>query len=171
MISHDTYSLTRWGTSMMDGVHVRPAERSDIKGLLALYTELAEGREVSVPISAAESGPVLDAIMANPERRLLVAAADSVIAGSIDLIIIPNLTHHGRPWAIVENVIVDQNYRRAGIGTALMERGLAEARDAGCYKVQLHSGKQRLGPHAFYRSLGFDAVAEGFKIYFDRTAG
>jgi len=38
---------------------------------------------------------------------------------------------------------------------------------ANCYKVQLHSGKQRSEAHAFYRSLGFNVVAEGFKVYLD----
>jgi hypothetical protein len=41
------------------------------------------------------------------------------------------------------------------------------ARTAGCCKLQLVSGKPRAEAHEFYRSLGLDAVAEGFKIYFD----
>ena len=45
---------------------------------------------------------------------------------------------------------------------------LEVARDAGCCKIQLLSGKPRAEAHAFYRSLGFEAVAEGFKLYFDR---
>ncbi len=41
------------------------------------------------------------------------------------------------------------------------------ARAAGCCKVQLLSGKHRAEAHEFYRSLGLEPVAEGFKIYFD----
>lgn len=151
----------------MDTVEVRRAGRNDIAGLLALYVELAEGRDVSVPASPVDSGPILEAIMADQARHLLVGVIGDDIAGSVDLVVIPNLTHHGRPWAIVENVIVTQRYRRAGVGTALMTEALAEARAEGCYKVQLHSGKQRTGAHSFYRALGFDSIAEGFKIYFD----
>jgi GNAT superfamily N-acetyltransferase len=82
-------------------------------------------------------------------------------------VVVPNLTHRGEPWAIVENVIVASAARRTGVGRALMARLIELARAAGCYKLQLLSGKHRAEAHAFYRSMGLDAVAEGFKIYFD----
>ena len=68
---------------------------------------------------------------------------------------------------MAENVIVAAAYRRTGVGRALMQYAIDQARAAGCYKLQLTSGKQRAPAHAFYRSLGLDAIAEGFKIYFD----
>jgi GNAT superfamily N-acetyltransferase len=153
----------------MNDVIVRSAQASDIGGLLELYTELAEGRGESVPSTAEAGRPILDAIIDDPARHLLVAVVGGDIAGSVDVIVIPNLTHNGRPWAIMENVIVAQRHRRAGVGSALMRSALAEAIKAGCYKMQLHSGKQRSGAHAFYRALGMEAVAEGFKIYFSAS--
>ena len=77
---------------------------------------------------------------------------------------VTNLTHTGRPWAVVENVVVAHVHRRRGVGRALMQEAMAQARRVGCYKVQLTSGKHRAEAHAFYRSLGFEAVAEGFKV-------
>ena len=62
-----------------------------------------------------------------------------------------------------------QRHRRAGVGAALMRSALAEVTKAGCYKMQLHSGNQRSGAHAFYRAFGMEAVAEGFKIYFSAS--
>ncbi len=49
----------------------------------------------------------------------------------------------------------------------LVERLLADARAAGCYKVQLLSHKRHSedGAHAFYRAMGFEAEAEGFRRY------
>ena len=89
------------------------------------------------------------------------------MAGTVDVLTVTNLTHGGRPWAVVENVVVAGAHRRRGIGRALMHEAMGQARRAGCYKVQLTSGKHRADAHAFYRSLGFEAVAEGFKAYFD----
>ena len=43
------------------------------------------------------------------------------------------------------------------------------ARTAKCHKVGLLSGKTRTDAHAFYRSVGYEAVSEGFKLYFDRA--
>jgi ribosomal protein S18 acetylase RimI-like enzyme len=68
-----------------------------------------------------------------------------------------------------ENVIVSGEIRGRGAGSALLEHLLNLARASGCYKVQLHSGKQRVDAHRLYRRLGFRPVAEGFKLYFDDT--
>lgn len=147
---------------------VRRARPADLDGLLALYTELAEGRDGSVPAAAPAAGRILTAIVDDPARRLTVATVGGEVVGSVDLVVVPNITYHGRPWAVVENVIVAEEHRRTGVGARLMTAVLDEARAAGCYKVLLHSGKQRTWAHSFYRSLGFEAVAEGFKLYFDR---
>jgi GNAT superfamily N-acetyltransferase len=68
-------------------------------------------------------------------------------------------------WAIVENVVVDQGERRAGVGRALMEEIVRRCRQADCYKIQLLSRKHRRSAHTFYESLGFQRSAEGFRLY------
>jgi len=153
---------------LTESVSVRRAQPADLDSLLALYTELAEGRDVSVPAAAPAAAPILAAIVADPARHLRVATVGGKAVGSVDMVVVPNVTHHGRPWAVVENVIVAEAHRRTGVGACLITVVLDEARAAGCYKVLLHSGKQRTWAHSFYRSLGFEAVAEGFKFYFDR---
>jgi GNAT superfamily N-acetyltransferase len=55
----------------------------------------------------------------------------------------------------VEDVVVDEGCRGKGVGKALMDRIMAEARKLGCEAVSLHSGEQRVGAHEFYRGLGF----------------
>lgn len=152
----------------MDGILIRRACHNDIESLLALYTELAEDRDGAIPVPVAKSRPILDAIMADPMRHLLVAMAGSDMAGSVDLLIVPNLTNNGRPWAILENLIVAREHRGTGTSRALINSALTEARSADCYKVQLLLGKekQRAGAYVLYRSLGFKEVAKGFKIHF-----
>jgi GNAT superfamily N-acetyltransferase len=145
---------------------VRAAQEADLDALLSLFHEIAEGRDDAEPTDAATSARLLDDVLADPRRQLLVATVDGRVAGSVDLVVVANLTHNGRPWAVVENVIVAAAYRRTGVGRALMQYAIDQARAAGCYKLQLTSGKQRAAAHAFYRSLGLDSIAEGFKIYF-----
>ena len=86
--------------------------------------------------------------------------------GSLSLIIVPNLTHVGRPYAIIENVVVDASERGAGHGEALMRHAIEEARRAGCYKVSLTSNKSRPDAHRFYERLGFRATHEGYRVEF-----
>jgi GNAT superfamily N-acetyltransferase len=151
----------------MDNVFVRRASRSDLSALLSLFEELARPKTTAAPGDRATSEQVLAEILADPRRELAVALVDGQLVGTADLVIVPNLTHRGEPWAIVENVIVAGPARRTGVGGALMRHLIDLAQAAGCCKLQLVSGKHRAEAHAFYRSLGLNAVAEGFKIYFD----
>jgi GNAT superfamily N-acetyltransferase len=153
--------------SGVGGVLVRRARPADLDELLSLYEDLADVRITAAPADRASSELLLGEILADRMRQLVVAILDGRVAGTADLLVVPNLTHHGKPWAIVENVIVARDVRRTGVGKELMAYLIDAARAAGCYKLQLHSGKQRTEAHEFYRGLGFDAVAEGFKIYFD----
>jgi ribosomal protein S18 acetylase RimI-like enzyme len=151
-----------------DRVEVRPVRLEDAASLLQLYCELADGRKDALPASVDLTRVLLTEIVTQPARQLLVAEVDGgQLAGTVDVLMVTNLTHHGRPWAVVENVVVAEGHRRRGIGRALLQQAMGQARQAGCYKVQLTSGKLRTDAHPFYRSLGFEAVAEGFKTYFD----
>jgi GNAT superfamily N-acetyltransferase len=152
----------------MGRVSIRPAEPDDLDALLEMYRELAED-PLEGPAEGDRAAELLAKSIADPDRHLAVALLDGVPAGTADLLLVANLTHQGRPWAIVENVVVSSSARRTGVGRELMSHLIGLARAAGCYKVQLISGKQRPEAHAFYRSLGFDARGEGFKLYLDET--
>lgn len=148
---------------------VRAAIESDIPRILELYRQLA------ITAAPAEQKPkpslkdyrrVFDRIAAVSGLELLVAEEEGEVAGSLVLFIAPNLSHNGLPWALVENVIVDQKYRRQGMGQRLMDYAIARAKKAGCYRIGLSSDKRRKDAHRFYRSLGFEASSHGFRLYF-----
>jgi GNAT superfamily N-acetyltransferase len=106
-------------------------------------------------------------ILRTPGRTVLVADDGTRLIGTADVLIVPNLTHGGRPWAIVENVVVDWHAQGTGVGTALLTEALRLARDAGCYMLQLLSLNHRTEAHAFYQRLGLEPVAAGFRLYAD----
>ena len=148
-------------------IEVRPATATDVPALLRLYEQLADGFGWR-PVDEAEAGRVLGVISHQPGRTLLTAMLDRRIAGTADLLIVgPGITHHGRPWAVLSNVAVDGDLRRRGVGRALMEHAARQARDAGCYKLELTSDRRRTDAHAFYRSVGFRASALAFRRYLD----
>ncbi|SDU19130.1 GNAT family N-acetyltransferase [Stappia sp. ES.058] len=85
------------------------------------------------------------------------------IAGSFELTVIEGLSFQGRPRAQVESVHVMPEFRRLGIGRAIMRFAEARAREAGCVLLQLTSNRAREGSHAFYTALGYDASHIGYK--------
>jgi len=148
---------------------VRLTKEADIPRILELYRQLA------ITPSQAEPRPnpspeacrrVLLEINASPGHELLVAEDGGKVIGTVVLLIVPNLSHNARPWALVENVIIDRDHRQRGTGRLLMEYAVARAKEAGCYKIGLSSDKRRKEAHRFYRSLGFKAEAHGFRLYF-----
>ncbi len=152
----------------MAELEVREAQLADLDALVELYAELSEGVPSAAPGDLMSSRTALEAILEQSGRHLLVCLREGEVVGSADVVIVPNVTHRGTPWAIVENVVVALVARRQGIGRALFTRITELARDAGCHKIALLSGKHRPEAHVFYESLGYQAVAEGFKLYFDR---
>jgi len=149
-------------------VEVRPPTVADVPALLDLYQQLAEGFGAGPELSVAEGEAILREIATQPDRTLLTATVDGAVAGTVDLLVVrPNLSHHGRPWAAVENVVVGRDFRRLGVGRALMEEAARRSREAGCHRLQLLSRVQRTEAHAFYRAIGMEASAQGFRLYFD----
>ena len=147
----------------------RRARPEDLDALLALYQELVDDPGESIGVDDPRARAAMEAILTDRSRHLTVVTIDGRVAGTADLLIVQNLTHRARPWAIIENVVVAAAHRRAGVGRTLMSHLFEVAREAGCYKVQLLSGRHRAEAHSFYRSLGFEAVAEGFKLYLDTS--
>ncbi|MGE5137211.1 MAG: N-acetyltransferase family protein [Gemmatimonadota bacterium] len=144
-------------------ISVRPAAEADLPALLALYAELHPG---DTPLPAAAALPVWTEIQSQRGRVVLLAEQDGKAAGTADCTVLANLTHGGRPFMLIENVVVARAHRRAGVGTALLDAAAALARPAGCYKAQLLSRADRTGAHAFYEACGFAPAAQGYRRYF-----
>lgn len=146
---------------------IREAAAADLPRLIALLHQLSLDGESREDLSLSVAKPYLaafDQIQADPRQRLLVAEQDGAVVGTAVLIVVPNLSHVGRPYAIIEDVVVDAYSRGEGIGESLIRYMVEESRRAGCYKVVLTSNKARSDAHRFYRRRGFTASHEGFRM-------
>jgi GNAT superfamily N-acetyltransferase len=148
----------------MDEFDVRPATIDDLQQLRSLLADLHEGEPWDDAHDAA-ARQALRSIAEEPDRRLLVADLNEQLAGTLDIIVLPNLTRNVRPWAIIENIVVAEAFRRQGVGRRLMEVALEFATAKGCYKVQLVSAKKRDAAHELYTAMGFDADVSGYRRY------
>jgi len=148
-------------------VTIRTAKEEDIPRILELYRQLAftPPPPSSPQPSVEEYRWAFAEMSAVPGYRLLVAEEDGEIFGTTVLAILPGIAHGVSPFAVVEYVVVDEKCRRKGIGRLLMDDIVARAKEAGCYKIMLTSDKRRKEAHEFYKSLGFEASAHGFRLY------
>lgn len=143
---------------------IRTATVADLDALLALYAQLNSLNE-STAREEAERG--LRASIEHPDVRLFVAEDGGTVIGTATAVVAPGLTHNGRAWMQVENVVVDASIRGTGVGRALMDACVDFARERGCYKIQLQSGNQRTDSHRFYERFGFQPSTVGFRLYLD----
>jgi len=148
---------------------VRLATEGDIPRILDLYRQLAitasQAEQCQNP-TPNDYQRVFAEISPPPGHELLVAEDEGEVIGSLVLLTVPNLSHEARPWALVENVVVDEQYRRRGIGRLLMNYAIGKAKETGCHKIGLSSDTSRKEAHKFYRSMEFEASAHGFRLYF-----
>ena len=147
---------------------VRLATEADLPRLLELLQQLsldAPREQMASPLPESYRR-AFQQIEADGRQQLFIAEDGGRVVGTACLIIVPNLSHQGRPYALVENIVVDETERSTGYGELLMRHAIAEARRAGCYKLALTSNKRRPDAHRFYRRLGLRATSEGFRIDF-----
>lgn len=147
---------------------VRHALEKDIPSILELYRQLAfNPPPPNAPVPSLEDcRKVFTEMSATPGYSLLVVEENGEILGTTVLVILPGMAHGTSPFAVVEYVVVDEKRRGQGIGKMLMEYVIARSKEAGCYKIMLTSDKRRKRAHKFYRALGFEASAHGFRLYF-----
>jgi GNAT superfamily N-acetyltransferase len=135
---------------------IRSAVSEDLNALLELYKHLNPN---DLPLPAREElEGCWQKILDNPMHHLLVAETEGDLVGSCALTLAPNLTRGMRPYGFIENVVVHEDYRRRGIGTALLHRAKDIAWDAGAYKVMLMTSadSEYEHLHRFYEQAGFD---------------
>lgn len=150
-------------------ITIREARKIDLARLVELMKALTittSTVEADGASSLADYEKVFELIERDPNHRLIVAEVDGQIVGSADLMIVPNLSHRGLPWAVMENVIVDDSLRRKGVASAMVEYLVNLAKESGCYKIGLSSSKERPDAHKLYESLGFKQYGLGYRIYF-----
>jgi ribosomal protein S18 acetylase RimI-like enzyme len=145
-------------------VKIRPAAVGDLGRLLELYRE----PEGSYPGLRALEGEAakrrFEEVLADAHQETLVAERGGEVVGTLVVAILPNLSHGGAPYAVVENVVVDAAVRGSGVGTALVRAAAEKARLAGAYKLTLSANAVRHRAHGFYEALGFEQTHLGFEI-------
>jgi GNAT superfamily N-acetyltransferase len=147
---------------------VRAAKESDIPRIQELYLQLAftpPPPDMQRP-SAEEYKRVFQEMNTLPNYEFIVAEEAGDVIGTTVLAILPGMAHGVSPFAVIEYVVVDEKYRGKGIGKTMMEYCMSKAKEAGCYKIMLTSDNRRTEAHDFYKSLGFEASAHGFRLYF-----
>jgi ribosomal protein S18 acetylase RimI-like enzyme len=130
-------------------IAVEVAESADADLVEAVATLIPQLSSSSPPPTLAE----LAQIVADPATTLLVARDGGRIVGTLTLAVF-RVPTGVRAW--VEDVVVDDGSRGAGVASALVTAALDAAEQRGARTVDLTSRPEREAANRLYQRLGFE---------------
>lgn len=132
---------------------IREINENDFHGLSELYTHLHNNKLVE---NSEKNMELWHAILDDKNHHIIVAQENGKIVSSCVCIIVPNLTHNQQPYALIENVVTDKNYRSKGLASRCLEYAKKIAVDNNCYKMMLLTGSKKRSTHRFYQKNGYN---------------
>jgi len=134
-------------------VIIREAEKIDLAALLNLYTKLKDNQ---MPAINEKLEAIWEDILADKNHHIIIGEIDHKLISSCVLVIVPNLTQNQRPYALIENVITDDEYRKRGYGSAILNYAKEIAVRENCYKLMLLTGSKDPATLNFYERAGYN---------------
>jgi len=142
----------------MSDITIRKLQKDDLwNGFLLTLDSLRQASNIDK--KTAEK--IFDKINSNPDHIVVVAVIEGKIVGSTTLLIETKFIHNGGKVGHIEDVVVDKEYQRKGIGEKIITYLLRYAKDQGCYKTILDCVDD---VKPFYEKLGFKHNANALRF-------
>jgi GNAT superfamily N-acetyltransferase len=147
------------GIPLAAGV-VRRATALDAPQIARLYAMLVTNPAMHVlPERLAE-------IAGHPSTALFVFEANGILLGTVLVSLCADVMFGRRPFAVVENIVVDEAARGLRIGDRLLQAVDKFCLAADCSKIMLLSSASRESAHRFFERSGYSGTAKrGFVKY------
>lgn len=132
---------------------IREITRNDIDGLMKMYSQLHDN---IMPEKTPNLIELWNRIIDDKDHHIIVAEVDGKLVSSCVCVIIPNLTHNQQSYALIENVITDEKYRKQGFATECLNYAKEIALKENCYKLMLLTGSKNENTLRFYEQAGYN---------------
>lgn len=134
-------------------LRIEKFEEKYIDELLELYNQLLPKEKM---VNCKKVSDVLNKIREYRDYYILVGVCDGLLVVTCTLIVLPNITHTQKSFAVIENVVTHRDYRKRGYATELIKYAINMAKELDCHKVVLQTRRKDEYVHEFYRKVGFD---------------
>jgi GNAT superfamily N-acetyltransferase len=144
----------------MQPSRVRPARAEDAAEIARLYAVLVSNPLVNVLPDR------IAALASDRNARVFVFDEGQRITGTALVALCADVMFGVQPFAVVENIVVDESARRTGIGSHLLRAVEIFCAEADCSKIMLLSSAGRSQAHFFFERCGYaGSVKRGFVKY------
>lgn len=137
----------------MSELQVREIYKDELEGLLRLYTQLHNN---PMPDLDDRVRGIWESIHEDSNHHIVVGTINNKIVTSCVLLIVNNLTQGQRPYALVENVITDADFRKRGYALEVLNFAKFMAQKHNCYKIMLMTGSKEESTLRFYERAGYN---------------
>ncbi|MEM3753862.1 MAG: GNAT family N-acetyltransferase [Candidatus Micrarchaeaceae archaeon] len=137
-------------------LNLRMAKMRDLEAMLDILYQLSPLEPVD-PHQINDVKNSFEKMLSNDDYYVLVAEKDGRVLATATLLIQQNITHHGRSYGHIENVVTDRTVRGLGIGKRMVEHLIGIAKLRNCYKVILVCSPKNV---EFYQKCGFVKTGE-----------
>jgi ribosomal protein S18 acetylase RimI-like enzyme len=139
----------------MKDILIRNAKESDLPAIGKLLEDLTnamdntEGIDIGIAIKTCEH------LLKDASSHFLVAAREGTPVGFIYFTIRQTILHRG-PSALIDELVVAEEYRGKGVGKQLVLAAIEKCRQLGCCEVEMSTEKTNLKARKFYKECGFE---------------
>ncbi len=142
----------------MNNVIIRKLQKEDLtNGFLQTLDSLRQTSNTDKKIIE----KTFEKINSNKDQLTIVALLDGKVVGATTLLIETKFIHNGGKVGHIEDVVVNNEYQKKGIGEKMITYLLRYAKEQGCYKTILDCADD---VKPFYEKLGFKHNANALRF-------
>jgi len=149
---------------------LRRATRADASGLMRLIIALAQFEKLPPPDASAQTRLLEDGFGAKPRFETWLAFWEGQPEPISYAIVLETYSSFlARPTLYLEDLFVLPEFRRHGVGTALLRQCIRLADERGCGRMEWTALDWNTNAQAFYERLGARRLSEWYWYRLDRA--
>jgi GNAT superfamily N-acetyltransferase len=139
----------------MKDILVREAKKSDLPAIGKLLEDLTNAMDDTEGIDIGIAIKTCERLLNDASSHILVAAMEGTPVGLINFTIRQTILHRS-PSALIDELVVAEEYQGKGMGKQLVLAALEKCRQLGCCEVEVSTEKTNLKAREFYKRCGFE---------------
>jgi GNAT superfamily N-acetyltransferase len=138
----------------MNEISIREAKESDLPVMEKLSLELIDSLYSKVEIDKEKILKNCKKLFSNVNSYLLVAEMNESVVGFIHFTTRTTLLHY-KLSGLVDELVVARDYKKKGVGKALIHAAAEQCRQLGCCELEVSTEFSNTAAREFYKGCGF----------------
>lgn len=126
-----------------------------LKSLKKLLGQLLDEVDDQTGLSLENFQEKIMEMLEDDNHHLLIAVKQGEVVGFINFTVRKTILHQ-QPSALIDELVVDKNYRCKGLGKKLVYQAINRAKQLKCGEIEVSTEKSNEQARKFYQKIGFE---------------